>query len=43
VLERRRELEDQRSRLLALAVGCHLQIELAQRAAALTTDLERFA
>ena len=42
-LERRRELEDQRSRLLALGVGDHLPIELAQRAAALTSALERFA
>jgi hypothetical protein len=42
-LERRRELEDERSRLLALAVGDHLPIELAQRAAALTTELEHFA
>jgi hypothetical protein len=42
-LERRRELEDQRSRLLALAVGDHLPIELAQRAAALTAQLEQGA
>jgi hypothetical protein len=39
-LERRRELEDQRSRLLSLAVGDHLPIELAQRAADLTAQLE---
>ena len=42
-LERRRELEDERSRLLALAVGDHLPIELAQRAAELTAQLERIA
>ena len=42
-LERRRELEDERSRLLALAVGDHLPIELAQRAADLTAQLERGA
>ena len=42
-LERRRELEDQRSRLLALAVGDHLPIELAQRAADLTAQLEHGA
>ena len=42
-LERRRELEDERSRLLALAVGDHLPIELAQRAADLTARLEQGA
>ena len=42
-LERRRELEDERSRLLALAVGDHLPIELAQRAADLTAELEQGA
>ena len=42
-LERRRELEDERSRLLALAVGDHLPIELAQRAADLTAQLEQGA
>jgi hypothetical protein len=42
-LERRHQLEDERSRLLALAVGDHLPIELAQRAAALTAQLERGA
>ena len=40
-LERRHELEDERSRLLALAVGDHLPIELAQRAADLTAQLEQ--
>ena len=40
-LERRRELEDERSRLLALAVGDHLPIELARRAADLTAQLEQ--
>jgi hypothetical protein len=39
-LERRRELEDQRSRLLALAVGDHLPVELAVRAADLTAQLQ---
>jgi hypothetical protein len=39
-LERRRELEDQRSRLLALAVGDHLPVELAIRAADLTAQLQ---
>ena len=42
-LERRRELEDERSRLLALAVGDHLPVELAQRAADLTAQLDRIA
>jgi hypothetical protein len=42
-LQRRRELEDERSRLLALAVGDHLPIELAQRAADLTAQLEQRA
>ncbi len=42
-LERRRDLEDQRSRLLALAVGDHLPVELAQRAADLTAQLDRIA
>lgn len=40
-LERRRDLEDERSRLLALAVGDHLPIELALRAADLTAQLEQ--
>jgi hypothetical protein len=40
-LERRRELEDERSRLLALAVGDHLPVELAIRAADLTAQLQR--
>ncbi|MEA2192538.1 MAG: hypothetical protein QOI73_2659 [Solirubrobacteraceae bacterium] len=39
-LERRRELEDERSRLLALAVGDHLPVELAMRAADLTAQLQ---
>ena len=42
-LERRRDLEDERRRLLALAVGDHLSIELAVRAADLTAQLERIA
>ena len=42
-LERRRELEDERSRLLALAVGDHLPVELALRAADLTAQLEQGA
>lgn len=42
-LERQRELEDERSRLLALAVGDHLPVELAQRAADLTAQLDRIA
>ena len=42
-LERRHQLEDERSRLLALAVGDHLPIELAQRAAVLTAQLEQGA
>ena len=41
--ERKRDLEDERSRLLALAVGDHLPIELATRAAELTAQLERIA
>jgi hypothetical protein len=40
-LERRRELEDERSRLLALAIGDHLPVELAIRAADLTAQLQR--
>lgn len=40
-VERRHELEDERSRLLALAVGDHLPIELARRAADLTAQLEQ--
>lgn len=40
-LERRHELEDERSRLLALAVGDHLPVELAIRAADLTAQLQR--
>jgi hypothetical protein len=40
-LERRRELEDERSRLLALAVGDHLPVELAIRAADITAQLQR--
>jgi hypothetical protein len=42
-LEHRRELEDERSRLLALGVGDHLPIELAQRAADLTARLKQGA
>ncbi len=42
-LERRHELEDERSRLPPLAVGDHLPIELAQRAADLTAQLEQGA
>jgi hypothetical protein len=41
--DRRRDLEDERSRLLALAVGHHLPIELARRAADLTARLEQGA
>lgn len=41
--ERKTELEDERSRVLALAVGDHLPIELAQRAADLTAQLEQGA
>jgi hypothetical protein len=37
--EHRRELEDERSRLLALAAGDHLPVELAIRAADLTAQL----
>lgn len=40
-LERRHELEDERSRLLALAVGDHLPVELAIRAADITAQLQR--
>ena len=39
--DRRRDLEDERSRLLALAVGDHLPIELAARVADLTTQLQQ--
>jgi hypothetical protein len=39
-LERRRELEDERTRLLALATGDHLPVELAVRAADLTAQLQ---
>jgi hypothetical protein len=42
-LERRSQLEDERTRLLALAVGDHLPIELALRAADLTAQLKRDA
>jgi len=41
--DRRRDLEDERSRLLALAVGDHLPAELATRAAELTAQLDRIA
>lgn len=41
--DRRRELEDERSRLLSLAVGDHLPIELARRAADLTAQIEQGA
>ena len=41
--ERRRELEDEHSRLLAHAVGDHLPHELALRAAELAARLERSA
>ena len=37
--ERRRRLEDERSRLLARAVGDHLPVELVQRAGELTLEL----
>jgi hypothetical protein len=40
-LERRHELEDERSRLLALAVRDHLPVEFAIPAAALTAQLQR--
>ena len=43
VADRRRDLEDERSRLLALAVGDHLPIEIAARAADLTAELDRIA
>jgi len=39
--ERRRELEDEHSRLLAQAVGDHLPYELALRTAELAAQLER--
>ena len=39
--DRRRDLEDERSRLLSLAVGDHLPVELATRAAELTAQLDR--
>ena len=42
-LERRRELEDEHSRLLARAVGDHLPYELALRAADLAAELQRSA
>ena len=42
-LERRRELEDEHSRLLAQAVGDHLPYELALRAAELAAQLDRSA
>ena len=41
--DRRRELEDEHSRLLAQAVGDHLPYELALRAAELAAQLERSA
>ena len=41
--DRRRDPENERSRLLALAVGDHLPIELARRAADLTAQLEQGA
>jgi hypothetical protein len=41
--DRRRELEDEHSRLLAQAVGDHLPYELALRAAELAAQLERTA
>jgi len=40
---RRRELEDEHTRLLAHAVGDHLPYELALRAAELVAQLERTA
>jgi len=42
-LEHRRELEDRRLRLFALAVGDHLPVELAQRAGDLTAELDWIA
>ena len=42
-LERRHGLEDECSRLLAHTVGDHLPIELAQRPADLTAQLEQGA
>ena len=41
--ERRRELEDEHSRLLAHAVGDHLPYELALRAGELAAQLDRSA
>ena len=41
--ERRRELEDEHSRLLAQAVGDHLPHELALRAAEVAVKLQRSA
>ena len=41
--DRRREFEDQHSRLLSQAVGDHLPCELALRAAELAAQLERRA
>jgi hypothetical protein len=39
----RRELEDEQTRILARAVGDHLPIELALRAAELAAQLQRTA
>lgn len=39
----RRELEDEHSRILAQAIGDHLPIELALRAAKLAAQLQRTA
>ena len=39
----RRELEDEHTRILAQAVGDHLPIELALRAAAVAEQLQRCA
>ena len=41
--DRRRELEDEHSRLLAQAVGDHLPHELALRAAEVAVELQRSA
>lgn len=41
--DRRSELEDEHSRLLAQAVGDHLPYELALRAADLAAELQRCA
>jgi len=41
--DRRRELEDEHSRLLAYAVGDHLPYELAVRSAELAAQLARTA